>query len=82
MCQYACSYTKGFSNQLQQSTIEVIKSELMTSVSNQLQEICDNADVQYNKIYKKYIKMVEIEKYIRNSKKNIFSGLSLKSRIF
>ena len=44
---------KAFSNQLQQSTIEVIKSELMTSVSNQLQEICDNADVQYNKIYKK-----------------------------
>ena len=82
MCHYACSYTKGFSNQLQQSTIEVIKSELMTSVSNQLQEICDNADVQYNKIHKKYIKMVEIEKYIRNIKKNIFSGLSLKSRIF
>ena len=54
----------------------------MTSVSNQLQEICDKADVQYNKIHKKYFKMVEIEKDITNIKKNIFSGLSLKSRIF
>ena len=54
VCHYIYEYTKGLSKQLQGSTIEIIRVyELISLITNQLQEIRDNAEVDFKAIIEK-----------------------------
>lgn len=49
----------------------------MTLVSNQLQEICNNADVEFNNLYKKCTKVAEAkENTLENPEKHLIGSIT------
>ena len=59
-CHYAYGYTKGLSKQLQGSTIAIAKAyDMVSLVTDQLQAVRDNANEEFNSIFKKCHEMVE-----------------------
>ena len=63
VCHYIYGYTNGLSKKLQGSTIEIIRAyKLISLITNQLQEIRDNAEVEFKAIIEKCIKMAELSR--------------------